>query len=98
MFSIGVSIGVADFTYPWIADRASILEKPNDDTLDYAMVSAINQLAHRMEIKTIAEFVEDRTIYEKLQVAGIDYVQGYFISKPVLFEELLKAFSGDTRS
>jgi EAL domain-containing protein (putative c-di-GMP-specific phosphodiesterase class I) len=35
-----------------------------------------------MGIKTIAEFVEDREILQRLKEIGIDYVQGYNIDMP----------------
>lgn len=88
--------GLASFHYlrylpiDYIKIDGSIIKNSSDDTIDYTMVSAINQLAHLMGIKTIAEFVEDQTIYEKIQAAGVDYAQGYHISKPVSFEELLR--------
>ena len=35
-----------------------------------------------MGMKTIAEFVENDAIVEKLKLIGVDYVQGYGIGKP----------------
>ena len=34
------------------------------------------------EFKTIAEFVEDDAILEKIRSLGVDYAQGYAIAKP----------------
>ncbi len=53
-----------------------------DDVIDHAMVAAINQVGHIMGIKTIAEFVENNAIMEKLRALGVDYAQGYYISRP----------------
>ncbi len=59
----------------------------NDDPIDYAMVKSINDIGHEMGIKTIAEFVESKQILEKLEMLGVDYVQGYYFGKPEsLFE------------
>ena len=52
------------------------------DPVDLAMVKAINDMAHAMGKLTIAEFVEDGEILEKLVDLGVDYVQGYGISQP----------------
>ncbi|MFT5321886.1 MAG: diguanylate cyclase (GGDEF)-like protein, partial [Pseudohongiellaceae bacterium] len=52
------------------------------DPVDLAMVKAINDMAHAMGKLTIAEFVEDREILQKLVDLGVDYVQGYGIAKP----------------
>jgi len=53
-----------------------------DSKMDHAMVAAINLIGHDMGIKTIAEFVENDGIIEKLQHLGVDYAQGYGISRP----------------
>ncbi|MDH5513958.1 MAG: EAL domain-containing protein [Gammaproteobacteria bacterium] len=56
------------------------------DRIDLAMVEAINQIGHSMDIKTIAEFVEDEATLEAVRKIGIDYAQGYEIAKPVPIE------------
>jgi diguanylate cyclase (GGDEF)-like protein/PAS domain S-box-containing protein len=56
------------------------------DNIDYAMVQAINQIGHTMDIKTIAEFVEDEATLEAVRSVGVDYAQGYVIAKPVPIE------------
>jgi EAL domain-containing protein (putative c-di-GMP-specific phosphodiesterase class I) len=53
-----------------------------DDPIDLAMVEAINHIGHVMGIQTIAEFVENETILEKVTAIGVDYAQGYTIAKP----------------
>lgn len=46
------------------------------------IVEAIAKIAAVMEIETVAEFVEDRQILEKLQQLQVDYAQGYGIGRP----------------
>jgi len=58
------------------------------DPIDLALVESINQVGHIMGIKTIAEYVENNDIYEKLKDIGVDYAQGYYISKPVPLEDI----------
>ncbi len=53
----------------------------NDD-IDTAMVTAIHQIAQVMDIRTIAEFVENEAILKKIRGLGIDYAQGYGITRP----------------
>ncbi len=53
-----------------------------DSKMDHAMVAAINQLGHVMGIRTIAEFVENDDIIKQVQLVGVDYAQGYGISRP----------------
>lgn len=58
-----------------------------DDRIDEAMVTAINTIGHEMNIKTIAEFVENDDILKKLANINVDYAQGYGIAKPIPIEE-----------
>ncbi len=53
-----------------------------DEPIDLAMVEAINHIGHVMGIQTIAEFVENQTILEKITAIGVDYAQGYSIAQP----------------
>jgi len=59
------------------------------DQVDLAMVRSINEVGHVMGKKTIAEFVENKEIFELLNQLGVDYAQGYGIAKPVPLDELL---------
>ncbi|WP_158260461.1 EAL domain-containing protein [Chlorogloea sp. CCALA 695] len=59
-----------------------IVEVPTD----LALTAAINQIGHVMGLKTIAEFVENDAIKQKLTEIGIDYAQGYGIAKPRPFK------------
>lgn len=54
---------------------------------NHAMVEAINNIGHTMKIQTIAEFVENQSIFEKLQAIGVDFAQGYLIAKPAPLDE-----------
>ena len=62
-----------------------------DDQIDFAMVKSIHEIAHVMGKITIAEFVENDAIKNKLREIGVDYVQGYAISRPCPVEEILRA-------
>jgi len=59
-----------------------------NDPIDYAMVKSIHEIGHVTGMQTIAEFVEDDQIREKLKEIGVDYAQGYGISVPVEIAEL----------
>lgn len=56
--------------------------------IDRAMVESINRIGHVMGKKTIAEFVENDDIAELLQRIGVDYAQGYGISRPFPIDEI----------
>jgi diguanylate cyclase (GGDEF)-like protein/PAS domain S-box-containing protein len=52
------------------------------DKVSMAMVASINEVGHVMGKRTIAEFVENDEILALLRDMGVDYAQGYGISKP----------------
>ncbi len=56
----------------------NIVKQPTDR----AIVESINAIAHLMNMKTVAEFVEDAEIHAVLEEIGVDFVQGYGIGKP----------------
>ncbi|MCG6535964.1 MAG: EAL domain-containing protein, partial [Syntrophales bacterium LBB04] len=55
---------------------------------DMAIVKTLLVLTKEFKIRTVAEYVEHRDIYEAVKELGIDYSQGYFVGKPS--PELLK--------
>lgn len=52
------------------------------DPATYAIVESINHVGHVMGLKTIAEYVENRSLRERLDDIGVDYVQGFEIARP----------------
>jgi diguanylate cyclase (GGDEF)-like protein/PAS domain S-box-containing protein len=54
-----------------------------DDVSDRAIVQSMNDIAHSLGKKTIAEYVENAEILSFLMEAGVDYVQGHYISTPM---------------
>ncbi len=52
------------------------------DAIDAATIEAINHMGHVMGLQTIAEFVENPAILQKVQHLGVDFVQGYGIALP----------------
>ncbi len=62
-----------------------------DDPIDSEMVKSINQIGHVMGLETIAEFVENEQILDKLRDIGVDYAQGYHLGKPIPIASLLNS-------
>ncbi len=58
-----------------------------DNAVDNAMVKSICDVAKAMGIETIAEFVEDEVILQRLKEIGVDFSQGYHIHKPMKLDE-----------
>ena len=68
------------------------------DPVSASMVAAINQVGHAMQLKTVAEFVEDDSIRQKLVEVGVDFGQGYGLGKPQPIQEILSAISVASKS
>ena len=59
------------------------------DPINRIFVESIHNISKIMGIKTTAEYVENAEILNCVKSIGIDYAQGYHISKPVPVKELL---------
>lgn len=57
--------------------------------INLAMVKSIHEIAHLMGKRTVAEFVENAAILEKIRAIGIDYGQGYGLGRPMPIHHLL---------
>lgn len=53
-----------------------------NDPMDQAIVEACNKIAHSAGLITVAEFVENTAIEDRLREMGVDFGQGYGIEKP----------------
>ncbi|WP_409439104.1 ABC transporter substrate binding protein [Psychromonas sp. GE-S-Ul-11] len=53
------------------------------DEQDFGIVKTIHELSHLFGKKTIAEYVENEAIIEKLNEIGVDFAQGYHLGKPM---------------
>ena len=53
-----------------------------DDPLDAAAVRCFVDVARVVGVKTVAEFVDQPKVLERVLEIGIDYAQGYLLHKP----------------
>ncbi len=53
-----------------------------------SIIRHIINMSHSLGVKTLAKGVENKNQLELLKLFGCDYIQGYYISKPLPFEEL----------
>ena len=53
------------------------------DEVNQEMVAAMIKLARAMEFRVVAEQVERQEDFDWLRNVGVDYVQGYFVDRPV---------------
>ena len=81
-------VGFSSFTYlkNLIADYlkidGSFVRDAETGQSDWTFVELINDVAHRLKIKSIAEFVEQEATHAKLRTIGVDFAQGYYFGMP----------------
>lgn len=56
----------------------------------HTVVKSIIDLAKNLNLKTVAEGVEIKDQLDLLNKMGVDYVQGYYYSKPIQYDDFLK--------
>ena len=69
-------------------DRAFV-SKSIDSTESQAIIKTIITLAKGLGLKTVAEGVETKEEYSLLESYGCDYIQGFFLYRPMKFGEIL---------
>lgn len=67
----------------------SIIRRMTQDSTEKELVSLIVDLARTMGAKTVAEFVEDREIFELARQLGVDCFQGYYFSPPTPLDHFI---------
>lgn len=101
LIRLGVSVSVDDFGTGYSSlsmlksfpiselkiDKTFIKDMTESDE-DKAIVHAIIKLSQIMSMKVVAEGVETLEQMEMLSELGADYIQGYYISKPLPVKEL----------
>ncbi|MFT5659894.1 MAG: PAS domain S-box-containing protein/diguanylate cyclase (GGDEF)-like protein [Sulfurimonas sp.] len=82
--------GYSNFEYlmklkaDYIKIDGSMIKNINHNKDAQMVVSMIVEFARKMDMKTIAEYVENESIQAKVKELGIDYSQGYYFSEPKL--------------
>ena len=76
-------------------DRSFVNDIPADED-DVTIVRAVIQLAHNLDMKVVAEGVENEAQLEFLRAEGCDEIQGYLVSRPVPAEQLAELLAART--
>lgn len=79
------------FAIDFIKIDGSFVRQVDSNFVDQIIVETINQVAHRLGARTIAEYVEDASTAERLHGIGVDLLQGYHVGRPVPLEKLLES-------
>lgn len=70
-------------------DRQMINAYFENQKAKYVMDAAMHMI-QGMKLKIVSEGIEEKTQYETMEKLGIDYIQGYYFSKPLPEKEFLK--------
>jgi diguanylate cyclase (GGDEF)-like protein len=71
-------------------DKSFVLPMANDEGAE-AIVRSILDLARNMKLKVVAEGIEDRATWDRLQQLRCDHGQGFFMGRPADAEDLAAA-------
>ncbi len=86
--------GLSSFSYlkhlpvKYLKIDGSFIKDICNNKTDEIVVSSIHQTAKALSIKTVAEYVSNKSIYKMVENIGIDFVQGYEIGKPCPLSEI----------
>jgi len=81
--------GYSNFSYlvnlqpDYIKIDGSLIKNIDKDKNAYIITSSISDIARKLGIKTVAEFVHSKEVFEIVKEIGIDYFQGYYFSEPL---------------
>jgi EAL domain-containing protein (putative c-di-GMP-specific phosphodiesterase class I)/predicted transcriptional regulator len=103
---MGVSVAIDDFgtgysSFTYLSDCNFDLLKIDREfvtnirigTHKYHIVRMITELSHTLNVKVVAEGVETKQELEVLCGLGVDFIQGYFFSKPLPLDQLHLAWN-----
>ena len=92
-------IGMSSFSYlkglpvDYVKIDGEFIKNILNDKVSLAMTEAITRVVGVMGIQVVAEYVESIAILDKLREIGVDYAQGYGVSKPIMLEDSSKVTS-----
>ncbi|WP_293442108.1 EAL domain-containing protein [Persephonella sp.] len=67
----------------------SLVKNIENDRFSRNLIEVIVNFAKRQNLQTIAEFVENESIYRILKEMGVDFSQGYYFGKPEPYEKII---------
>jgi len=79
---------ILDIEANYLKIDGSLIKNIDKSEKDFKVVQSIIHFAKVAHMKTIAEFVHSKSVYDKLQELSLDYMQGFYISEP---KEALKS-------
>lgn len=66
----------------------SLIERINTSKDLEIIVNTIANFSKEFKVKTVAEYVSNEDIYNKIKELNIDYCQGYYFEKPISYDSI----------
>lgn len=91
--------GMSSFTYlknfdvDYLKIDGTFVKEMHINKIDHAMVRSIHSVAEAMNIKTVAEFVENEDILNELKLIGVHYGQGLYWGPPITVQRLIENYT-----
>lgn len=91
-FGSGVSSfsTIRDYDFDIIKLDMGFIQKIGSNEKNDNIVISLIEMAHRLDMKVVAEGVETAEQADFLRTYGCDYIQGYYFSKPLPEDEFVK--------
>ena len=86
--------GLSSFAYlksmpvDYLKIDGGFISRMRQDPVDRAMVESTAHIGHLMNLRVVAEWVEDEETLQQLRELGVDYAQGYAVGRPVPVTEM----------
>ena len=74
-----------------------LLDGIDSNPRNQALVAGIVEMAHRLNMTVVAEGVERKEEYEIAEKLGCDFIQGYYISRPLPLAETVLFYTREPR-
>ena len=88
-------IGLSSFSYlkrfpvDYLKIDGEFVRDIIENDTSFVFVRSMSEVGHSLDMKVIAEFVESDAMFGRLREANIDYIQGYYVGRPVPIESLV---------
>lgn len=87
--------GVSSFSYlkhlpsDFVKIDGKLIRHITEDPVEHSIVEALSKVSQAVGLRTVAEHVETKEQLAALERVGINYVQGYYIARPMPLDQLV---------
>ncbi len=85
------------FPFDFLKIDGSLIHEIAEDSNDYAMVRAIQQLTASSGLVCVAEWICNENVAELLKALGVEYGQGFIYGKPFPIENIKHSFQSQAQ-